>query len=86
MIPKMVLPTECFTTNLAGVRSFVRVSSLVNQQIVRFGEVSLAVLADELLSGTGSAGSRGVGGGLEVMNLFGFYTVFPEFLLPNCTD
>jgi hypothetical protein len=44
----MVLSSEGFPADVARVRPFIRVSPLVDQQIVAFGELSVAVLADEL--------------------------------------
>lgn len=49
MIPKVVLTAKSFGANFARIRPFVGVRSLVNQQIIRLGEMSLAILADELL-------------------------------------
>jgi hypothetical protein len=46
MISQMVLSSKGFEANVACVRSFICVRSNVNQQVVRFREVSIAVLAD----------------------------------------
>lgn len=53
MIPEVVLPSESLAANIARVRPLVRVSPLVNQQIVRFRELSIAELTDELFLGSG---------------------------------
>jgi len=49
MISKMILPPECLVTNVTCVWSFISMSSLVYQKVVRFGKPSLTELADELL-------------------------------------
>ena len=48
MIPQMILPAKRFPADVAGVRPLVGVRSLVYQQVVAFGELSVAELADEL--------------------------------------
>jgi hypothetical protein len=48
VVSEMVLSSEGFPADVARVRPFIRVSPLVDQQIVAFGELSVAVLADEL--------------------------------------
>lgn len=55
----MVLAPECFTANITRIGSFIGVSAFVDQQIVGFGKVSLAIFADKLFlwSGAGSSGS-----------------------------
>lgn len=62
MIPQMILPTEGLSANIARVRPLVRVSPLVNQQIVTLGELSITEFTDELflrsLSGHPSADER----------------------------
>ena len=56
----MILTTEGLAANVTRVRPFVGVSPLVNEQIVGFGELTVAELADELLLGSGcAAGSDG---------------------------
>lgn len=54
VIPQMILPPESLSADVARVGSLIRVSPLVDQQIVGLGELSVAVLADELLLRTGS--------------------------------
>lgn len=49
----MILPPEGLVADVARVRSLVRVRALVDQQIVRLGEMAAAELADELLLGFG---------------------------------
>ena len=51
----MILTTEGLAANVARVRPFVGVGPLVDEQIVGFGELAVAELADELLLGAGSA-------------------------------
>ena len=46
MIAKMVLPPEGFATDIAREGSLIGVSALVNEQVVGFGEMTFAVLAD----------------------------------------
>ena len=48
MVAQMVLAPERLAADVARVRPLVRVRALVDQQIVRLGELSVAVLADEL--------------------------------------
>ncbi|KAH3825671.1 hypothetical protein DPMN_127552 [Dreissena polymorpha] len=45
----MVLSPERLAADIARVRPFVCVCSLVDEQVVRFGEVTPAVLAHKLL-------------------------------------
>ena len=54
----MVLTAEGFAANVARVGPLVRVCPLVDKQIVGFGELAVAELADELLLGAGSAAGR----------------------------
>ena len=49
MIPEVVLSPEPLAADVAGIRSLVRVSPLVDQQIVRLREVTAAETTDELL-------------------------------------
>ena len=46
----MILSPECFTTNIARVRTFISVGSLVDEQIVGFGKLSIAKFTNKLLS------------------------------------
>ena len=43
VVPEVILPTEGFTADVAREGSLVRVSSLVDQQVVALGEFSAAV-------------------------------------------
>lgn len=49
VISEMVLATEGLAADVTAVGAFVGVGSLVDQQIVAFRELSVAVFADELL-------------------------------------
>ena len=49
MIPEMVLPAESFAADITVKRPLVGVSTLVDQQVVRLGELAVAVFADETL-------------------------------------
>lgn len=53
MIPEVILSSECLAADVAGERAFVSVRAFVDEQIVAFGEVPRAVLANELLLGPG---------------------------------
>lgn len=53
MISEMILSTECFVTDIAGVWSLVSMRAFVDEKIVRLCEMSAAILADELLLGPG---------------------------------
>lgn len=53
VVPEVVLPTEGLAADVAGVGPLVRVCPLVDEEVVAFGEVSAAVLADELFLGSG---------------------------------
>ena len=46
----MVLPSKSFSTDVTRVRSLVRVSSLVDQQVVALGELPVAELANVSLA------------------------------------
>ena len=48
----MILSPKRLPANVAGVRSLVRVCSLVDQQVVGFGKLSVAKFANKLLSWT----------------------------------
>lgn len=48
MISQVILTTEGFAADVTRIRALVRVRSLVDQKVVGFGELSVAVLADEL--------------------------------------
>lgn len=54
MISQMILATEGFAANVATVGTLIGVRSLVDEKIVRFGELSVAILADELFLWTRS--------------------------------
>ena len=54
----MILPPESLAANVARVRPLVRVRSLVDQQIVRLGELPVAELADELFLRPGRSSRR----------------------------
>ena len=49
--PEMVLSPESFATDVARIGSLIGVGSLVYEEVVTLGEVSVAILADELLLG-----------------------------------
>ena len=51
MVSQVILAPEGFAADIAGVGPLVSVSSLVDQQVVRLGELSVAELTDELLLG-----------------------------------
>lgn len=62
MVSKMILPSEGFPTYVARVRSFIGMSALMNQKVVRFGKMSMAVFADELFLWTRTTMTRGFHG------------------------
>lgn len=47
MITEMVLSSESFATDVTGEGPLIGMSALVNQQVVRFGELSLTEATDE---------------------------------------
>lgn len=53
VIPEVILSPERLAANITGIRPLVRVGPLVDEQIVRLGELSVAELADELFLGPG---------------------------------
>jgi hypothetical protein len=55
MISQMVLTTESFSANVTAIRTLIRMRSLVNEKIVGFGELTIAVFADELFLWTCSS-------------------------------
>lgn len=48
VIPQVVLPPEGLVADVTRVRPLVRVGPLVDEQVVGFGKVSAAELADKL--------------------------------------
>ena len=59
MITQVILSPEGFATDVARVRPLVGVRAFVDEQVVRFGELAVAELADELLLGPrGASGAR----------------------------
>lgn len=53
MISEMVLPPEGLSANVTGVWPFVGVGPLVDQEVVTFGELAVAILANELFLRSG---------------------------------
>jgi hypothetical protein len=51
VVPEVVLAPERLAADVARVGPLVRVSALMDQQVVRLGELPAAELADELLLG-----------------------------------
>jgi len=49
MIAEVVLTAEGFSTNVARVGPLIRVRPLVDEEVVGFGELTIAELADKLL-------------------------------------
>lgn len=49
MVSKVILTAKGFATGVAGIGSFIGMGSLVDQQIIGLGKMSITVLADELL-------------------------------------
>jgi len=49
VVSKVILAAKRFPTNITGVRSFVRVCSLVDKQVVRLRELAIAELTNKLL-------------------------------------
>ena len=49
MVAEVVLSPERLSAEVARVRPLVRVGPLVDEKVVRFGELPVAVLADETL-------------------------------------
>ena len=62
MVPKMVLSPESLTADITGKWSLICVCPLMDHNIVRLGELSVTILADEPL-----LWSRGSGLGLVRM-------------------
>lgn len=48
VIPQVILSPERLAADITGIGPLVRVCPLVDEQIVRLGELSIAKLADEL--------------------------------------
>jgi hypothetical protein len=55
VVSEMVLPTEGFSANVTAVGALVGVGSLVDEEVVGFGELPIAVFADELFLWTCSS-------------------------------
>ena len=51
MVSQVILSAEALAAYVTWVRSFVRVCTLMDQEVVRLGEVSTAELTDVLLAG-----------------------------------
>lgn len=49
MISQMILSTESLAANVTAIWTLIGVRPLVNQQVVGFGELSVAVFAYKLL-------------------------------------
>ena len=49
MVSEVILAPERLAADVTAVRAFVRVCALVNEQVVRLGEMATAELTDELL-------------------------------------
>ena len=49
VVPQMVLPPKWLAADITGKRPLISVGPLMDQEVVGFGELSLAVLADVLL-------------------------------------
>jgi len=49
MISQMILPPKSFPANVTGIGPLIRVRSLMDKQIVTFGEMAMTVFANELL-------------------------------------
>ena len=56
VVSQMVLPSEALSTDVAGERPLVGVSSLVDHHVVALCELSVAELADEPLLGPRASG------------------------------
>jgi len=50
MVSQVILAPEGFAADIAGVGPLVSVSSLVDQQVVRLGELSVTELAESIIS------------------------------------
>lgn len=51
MVAKMVLPSEGFAADIAGEGPLIRVSALMDEQVVGLGEVTFTILTNVLLLG-----------------------------------
>jgi hypothetical protein len=49
VVSKMILPSESLSADITRVWPFICVGPLVDEEVVGFGEVTLAVFTDELL-------------------------------------
>ena len=45
----MVLPSECLSTDITWIRTFICVGSLMNQEVVGFGKLATTETANVLL-------------------------------------
>lgn len=57
VVPEMVLPSKCFSTNITWKWSFVGVSTFMDLQIIAFGKIAFAILANKLFFRPCSIGS-----------------------------
>ena len=67
MIPQVILPPESLVADVTSVRPLVGVGPLVDEQVVGFGKVSAAKLADKLFF---RFGGQPPSGGLSVRSQF----------------
>lgn len=59
VISEMILSTEGFPTDVARIGPLISMRSLVDQEVIGLGKVSVAILADELFLWTGTTMTRG---------------------------
>lgn len=58
MISQMVLSPEGLPADIAGIGPLIRVRPFMDQQIITFGELPIAIFADELFLGLDFAGHQ----------------------------
>ena len=76
VITEMILPSEGLATNITIERALIRVSALVDEQVVRFGELSVAVLANKSLLWSGGSTRTSKQPGIVRLRVGGWQRVF----------
>lgn len=63
----MILSAECLPANVTRVGTFICMSAFMYEEVVGFGEVTVAVFADELFLWTGAESSGGFDVGMQAV-------------------
>lgn len=81
----MILTTERFPANVAGIRTFIRVCAFMDKQVVGFGKVTIAVFADELFLWARAESSGGFDVRVQAIGTRWVGVLAMEVLLVKCS-